>query len=109
MTIKVTCKTGGRCGGDGERVGGSRERGGKERREFNETVNRDEIEVEETKRELMKEQSNAEMSGAKVVEELRERVRVLQALMDSEDGDVAEAMSIRGSDDTNERGEGEED
>ena len=67
------------------------------------------LKLEETKRELMKEQSNAEMSGAKVVEELRERVRVLQALVDSEDGDVAEAMSIRGSDDTNERGEGEED
>ena len=66
-------------------------------------------EMENAKRELMKEQSNAEMSGAKVVEELRERVRVLQALVDSEDGDVAEAMSIRGSDDTNERGEGEED
>ena len=64
------------------------------------------LKLEETKRELMKEQSNAEMSGAKVVEELRERVRVLQALVDSEDGDVAEAMSIRGSDDTNkERGE----
>ena len=67
------------------------------------------LKLEETKRELMKEQSNAEMSGAKVVEELRERVRVLQALVDSEDGDVAEAMAIRGSDDTNERGEGEED
>ena len=67
------------------------------------------LKLEETKRELMKEQSNAERSGAKVVEELRERVRVLQALVDSEDGDVAEAMSIRGSDDTNERGEGEED
>ncbi|CAL6270432.1 unnamed protein product [Bathycoccus prasinos] len=67
------------------------------------------LKLEETKRELMKEQSNAERSGAKVVEELRERVRVLQALVDSEDGDVAEAMAIRGSDDTNERGEGEED
>ena len=67
------------------------------------------LKLEETKRELMKEQSNAEMSGAKVVEELRERVRVLQALVDSEDFDVAEAMAIRGSDDTNERGEGEED
>ncbi|CAL6270762.1 unnamed protein product [Bathycoccus prasinos] len=67
------------------------------------------LKLEETKRELMKEQSNAERSGAKVVEELRERMRVLQALVDSEDGDVAEAMAIRGSDDTNERGEGEED
>ena len=66
------------------------------------------LKLEETKRELMKEQSNAEMSGAKVVEELKERVRVLQALVDSEDGDVAEAMAIRGSDDTNEKGEGEE-
>ena len=66
------------------------------------------LKLEETKRELMKEQSNAEMSGAKVVEELKERVRVLQALVDSEDGDVAEAMASRGSDDTNEKGEGEE-
>ena len=66
------------------------------------------LKLEETKRELMKEQSNAEMSGAKVVEELKERVRVLQALVDSEDGDVAEAMAIRGSDDTNEKDEGEE-
>ena len=51
------------------------------------------LKLEETKRELMKEQSNAEMCGAKVVEELRERVRILQALVDSEDGDVAEAVT----------------
>ena len=66
------------------------------------------LKLEETKRELMKEQSNAEMCGAKVVEELRERVRILQALVDSEDGDVAEAVTIKSSDDTNEKGEGNE-
>jgi len=66
------------------------------------------LKLEETKRELMKEQSNAEMCGAKVVEELRERVRILQALVDSEDGDVAEAVTIKSSDDTNEKGEGDE-
>ena len=66
------------------------------------------LKLEETKRELMKEQSNAEMCGAKVVEELRERVRILQALVDSEDGDVAEAVTIKSSDDTNEKVEGDE-
>ena len=66
------------------------------------------LKLEETKRELMKEQSNAEMCGAKLVEELRERVRILQALVDSEDGDVAEAVTIKSSDDTNEKGEGDE-
>ena len=48
------------------------------------------------------------MCGAKVVEELRERVRILQALVDSEDGDVAEAVTIKSSDDTNEKVEGDE-
>jgi len=66
------------------------------------------LKLEETKRELMKEQSNAEMCRAKVVEELRERVRILQALVDSEDGDVAEAVTIKSSDDTNEKVEGDE-
>ena len=66
------------------------------------------LKLEETKRELMKEQSNAEMCGAKVVEELRERVRILQALVDSEDGDVAEAVTIKSSDGTNEKVEGDE-
>jgi len=56
-------------------------------------LNATKAQLRDTSQELKKEQEFAEINGAKIVEELRERVRVLQALVNSEDGDAAEAIS----------------